>query len=544
MRTSLFQRLQAPDARLSILLLAVGTLTSILISPKWTVPLAAWVPPIAFLLYYRNAAIPRKWLWLMLANTLAGTLDMYGVMPFPTFLLVLVVLLDSVKMLALFALERYLTKGRTHVLYTLVFPALQVSREYLESLEGLGAWVSLANTQYAFPWLTQLASVTGVWGISFLMYWLASLIVWSINREGTQRSTRPVLAGYSALLLTILIWGAIRYERVNEASPVTVRLGGVTVPNLPFIEALYQDRSGQPIHLDPKSNQNDPDFRRAYGALGSFVEHPARNRFPLGYAALGQLHDQLFVQSQKAVDRGAQLVMWSEGNGMVIKTDEPALIQRGRQFAARNRVYFLMAIAAVLPGKLTPQRLFLENKTILIDPTGRVLNTFYKNHPVPLAEPSKPGDGTIPTIQTPYGRIAPSICYDADFIQTMRQLGRQEIGLMLLPSGDWYEISPYHSYMAVFRGIENGTSVARQVSGGLSLFTDYRGRELARHDYFDGSEHLTLVAMPVQSVPTLYTRFGDWLVYASMLGLLGVTVGLLTQRLTRRKTEEPAEVLA
>lgn len=113
-----------------------------------------------------------------------------------------------------------------------------------------------------------------------------------------------------------------------------------------------------------------------------------------------------------------------------------------------------------------------------------------------------------------------SICYDADLPATLRQLSRQRIGLLLLPSGDWHAISPYHSYMAILRGIENGCSVARQTSGGLSVFTDYRGTQWASKDFFDGREQLTVTNLPVQSVGTLFGRSGDWLAYGCVAFLI------------------------
>ena len=97
---------------------------------------------------------------------------------------------------------------------------------------------------------------------------------------------------------------------------------------------------------------------------------------------------------------------------------------------------------------------------------------------------SIPGDGNIPVMETPYGRIATSICYDADFPAQMRQLGDKKAGLLLLPSGDWSAIAPYHSYMAIYRGIENGTAIFRQASGGLSIASDYRGRILGSFDFY------------------------------------------------------------
>ncbi|WP_157603353.1 nitrilase-related carbon-nitrogen hydrolase [Spirosoma telluris] len=274
-------------------------------------------------------------------------------------------------------------------------------------------------------------------------------------------------------------------------------------------------------------------MQEANRGLLAFVTQTGR--FPLGQAAIQHQQDSLFHLSQRAVEKGARLVLWSEGSSLLLKQAEPALLARGQAFSARHRVYLLMALGVVMPGPIwaangTSVRPFLENKTILITPSGQIANVFYKNHPVPLVEPSRSGDGQIPTLATAYGRLAPSICYDADHMATMQQLGQKRIGLLLLPAGDWQAISPFHSYMAVFRAVENGCSLARQVSGGLSLFVDYRGKVLARHDGYARGDNLTIVSLPVNNVSTLYTRFGDWLAYAAMALLAGFVLQAIRQK--------------
>jgi predicted amidohydrolase len=211
-------------------------------------------------------------------------------------------------------------------------------------------------------------------------------------------------------------------------------------------------------------------------AEASYIERADTVRFRNVVATIRAVDDSLFALSQQAVDRGAGIVCWSENNGIAWKADEEAFIKRGQRFAARNKVYLLMTICVVNPGKITPGKKFLENEAILAGPEGNILTRFHKNNPVPMVEASQPGDGIIPVVKTAYGRLAVSICYDADFPLQMRQVGDKGADLLLLPSGDWYAISPFHTYMAVYRGIENGCSVFREVSNGLSLATDYRGK--------------------------------------------------------------------
>ena len=54
------------------------------------------------------------------------------------------------------------------------------------------------------------------------------------------------------------------------------------------------------------------------------------------------------------------------------------------------------------------------NQSILIDPQGQVLWTYNKARPVPGLDNLVPGDGVVPMVNTPYGRISNVICFDGD----------------------------------------------------------------------------------------------------------------------------------
>ena len=194
-----------------------------------------------------------------------------------------------------------------------------------------------------------------------------------------------------------------------------------------------------------------------------------------------------------------------------------------------------MALAVFKSGKITPDKNFLENKTVLIAPDGNIINVFHKNHPVPFAEHAVPGDGTIPVIATPYGNISPSICYDADIPSTMQQLGKKKSDVLFLPSGDWYDIAPYHSYMAMFRGIENGLTVVRPTSGGLSLVTDYRGMQQASFDFYQPGEKLWTATIFTGHAFTLYSVIGNTFAYICITITISALLVLLIQIVANKK---------
>jgi apolipoprotein N-acyltransferase len=101
-----------------------------------------------------------------------------------------------------------------------------------------------------------------------------------------------------------------------------------------------------------------------------------------------------------------------------------------------------------------------------------------------------PGDGRIPTADTPYGRIASVICHDMDFPEHIRQVGRAGADVLIVPTGDWRAVGPTHSRMAECRAIENGVSMVRPARWGISSAVDAYGLTLATMDEFTAEQRV------------------------------------------------------
>ncbi|HNP23951.1 MAG TPA: nitrilase-related carbon-nitrogen hydrolase [Panacibacter sp.] len=509
--------------------LLAGALATVLLSPKWVVPVMAWVGPGLLLFYFRHAALRYKISWFCLVMLVVQMISAYDVAPFPLPVLAITSVIELLKMLLIYSVDRAVTKRYSHFITTLVFPAAYVSKEFFDVSYAGGAWWSIANTQYAFHWLAQLSSVTGLTGISFLIYWFASTVVWIVERRSKQMPVKLGVAVYAGVFIAAMLFGISRYTIAATADNKNVPIAGVTVPSFEVLQSIYKDVTGKEVVIDPKISISSPELQQINAAYVPFIEHPDAARFPNSFRAIAKLHDSLFTLSKKAADAGAKIIVWSEGNAVATRAMDNSLIMRGENFAAGNKVYLLMAMAVFDSGKIVPATNFLENKTVFIGPDGKLLNVFHKNHPVPFAEHSTPGDGIVPVINTPYGKISPSICYDADIPSGMKQLAQNKTDLLLLPSGDWYAIAPYHSYMAIFRGIENGCTVVRQASGGLSLSTDYRGKTLAQFDFYGNGEKTWNASIPVGHVATVYAQIGDVFPYACIVFVLATILFIITK---------------
>jgi apolipoprotein N-acyltransferase len=133
------------------------------------------------------------------------------------------------------------------------------------------------------------------------------------------------------------------------------------------------------------------------------------------------------------------------------------------------------------------------------------------------------GPSVVPTVDTPYGRLATVICYDADFPALVGQAGRAGVDILLLPYKDWASVSVQHAQMATFRAVENGVSLVRPTLSGLSTAVDAQGHTLAQVDAFTTDTPTLVANVAIQGSPTLYGSIGDAFAYLCIAALLWLT---------------------
>ncbi|MBW1813758.1 MAG: hypothetical protein JRJ39_08825 [Deltaproteobacteria bacterium] len=337
----------------------------------------------------------------------------------------------------------------------------------------------------------QLASVAGVWGIAFLMNWFASTVNWAWKHDFQWVKIKSGLGIYLCILLLTLILGGARAS-IFPIKSKTVRVASVTV----FNEAL--EAVGKSGELDKEV------FREAMVAEQS----------------------NLLDLSRKAAGAKARIVFWEENAVPVLKADEAVYIEHGQELASQEKIYLVMVMSTIPDG--FPEKPF-ENKLVLIDPSGKVKYEYLKSKPVP-GENCVKGEGKIPILNTPHGKIAAAICFDMDFPGLIRQAGKNGADIVLVPSSDWKEIDPLHTHMAVFRAIENGFSMVRSVDHGLSMAVDYQGRVLAVSDYFTAAERVMFSDVPTKGTCTIYSKTGDLFAWLCILGFLTTVLRVLIKK--------------
>ena len=111
-----------------------------------------------------------------------------------------------------------------------------------------------------------------------------------------------------------------------------------------------------------------------------------------------------------------------------------------------------------------------------------------------------------------------------DFPDIINQIRNKNIDIMLVPANDWYEISPYHTYVASARAIEHGFNLVRSTGHGLSASFNYKGEVISKLDYFNTSEHMMLTDIPKNGLNTVYSILGNYFAYLCILFLILISI--------------------
>jgi apolipoprotein N-acyltransferase len=453
-----------------------------------TIALAAWLAPVCLLRFIRLQPRLRGLLIAYAVLVLTRGISLRGMVPIPGALYYIFAVISGFSALLPYIADRLLAPHLKSFAGTLIFPCTLVAVQFVYSYGPQGSWGTMAYTQAGNLRLLQLLSVTGVWGITFLIGWFAPVV-----NEALERPRRLLPLGvFTAVYLSILMGGAARlaFFPPSSASVRIASLSPAQAPHQPAIDLLNTILRG-----DATSAQVN-EFRSA-----SYT-----------------VQQDLLTRSAREAAAGAKIVFWSETAAYVLAQDEPQLLAQGRELAAKYQIYLGMAVGTWTPGAPRP----LQNKLVLIDPSGHVVWQFLKARPTPGPEAaaSVKSDGKLRELDTPYGRIVGAICYDMDFPSLMRQAGAKRADIVISPAGDWKAIDPRHTQMADFRAIEEGFNLARQTNKGLSAVYDYEGHQLAHMDHYQAAD-LTMVAqIPTRGVPTLYSVLGDWLAWLCVSALL------------------------
>ncbi len=410
------------------------------------------------------------------------TMTTYGGLSLPlSFLLLLALSLYLALYIGIFGygVTRFSRRGALG--YLVGVPALWVGLEYLRTFLLTGfPWNLFGYTQYQNLSVIQIASITGVYGISFLLVLTnAGIALGCLHfRRGWRPALLPV-GGVGVFLLGTVTFGMGRMVSA-ETSRKEIQV------------SVVQGNIEQRIKWDQR-----------------FLERTIA------------IHRRL----TREAGRGADLVVWPETAIPFFLREKGPLSQQVLDLGGEAGSYLLVGS----PDRTHDTAPRLYNSAFLISPEGRIVGKYDKIHLVPFGEyvPLKSilffvekmatgiGDfsaGKAFTVfESPRGRFGVLICFEAIFPDQVRRYVLAGADFLVNITNDaWFgrSAAPYqHLSMAALRAVENGVYLVRAANTGISALVAPTGRIVRQSDLF--VEAVLSGTLAPGSPGTFYTRYGD-----------------------------------
>jgi apolipoprotein N-acyltransferase len=391
------------------------------------------------------------------------------------------------------------------LLGTLALAGLWTVIEWIRGMIPLGGfgWGQLGVTQVDAPALP-LASVGGVWALSFSVVVVAGLLLLAWERWGSGRRARSLVLAVGAVALAV-VPAAIPLPAPNGRS-VDVAAIQVDVASVQDLVGTDEDVAVARLNIDRhlELTQDPPDLV----VWGEGALDPGVTADPLLMSAV----------SQAIATVGAPTIA-----GAV--TDDPDGTERTvtLAFDGAGRIVDRYVKVKLVPfGEYVPFRAQLG----WISATDQVPVDRVPGNEVTLI--SLPG---LPPIGTP-------ICYENSFPSIDRQMAREGAGFLVVvinnASYDRTAASEQHLQMSRLRAVENGRWVVHAAVSGISAFIDERGDVVDSRGLFEPATMRAMVRASDRR--TLYTRLGDWVPWGSVVLVVGL---IALPRGRRRPRREP-----
>ncbi|MFO1514580.1 MAG: apolipoprotein N-acyltransferase [Verrucomicrobiota bacterium] len=427
------------------------------------------------------------------------------------------------------------------------------------TLAGAAAWVALemirARFLSGFPWntvgasqwqmlpLTQIASVAGIYGVSFIVVWTSLAMFSGVLAMFRQPTSRYVWLSEILLpLVAVLILFAAGTSRVRNAPPEqdTLRVTFVQ-PAIPqtmiWDMSENTNRFNQLIELTTRALTNETDLLLwPEAALPEFNE--------ASFAVITNLIQTHQVWMLFGADDVVEKLNPTPGD-RYDSYNAAFLFRPDGSFAGNYHKRHLVMFGEYIP--LVDALPFIKWFTPItggFTPGNHVTRFELERRPPARLDTNAPPERAEPVLGAPRRiKTATLICFEDTFPHLAREYVDDDTDFLVnLTNNGWFGNSAaqwQHAASAAFRAVENGVPLLRCSNNGLTCWIDSRGRvrEIFRDQ--SGSEYgvgfvtwqIPLLAPEQRTERTFYNRHGDWFGW----GCVAATVGLLAPRIIRKK---------
>ena len=341
------------------------------------------------------------------------------------------------------------------------FPALFTTFEYLLiklSPDGTGG--SIAYSQLNFLPVIQIASITGILGITFFVTLIPSAIVlgWHFRKEKSKLLYTIVCSVF--LTGATLLFGILRLKQNATGNTIKVGL------------SVFDEKK--------HNNSNQPDSEKDKLVTDFYIS-----------------------QVSQFAEEGAQVIIFPERALSIDILSVTHLLDTLRTTARQNKI-------CIITGYTNLVHAIKYNSALVINARGDIVANYNKAYLVKGQEEQfKPGN-SIGLFKLNGIQVGVAICKDMDFQDYIKQYGTNGISIMFVPAWDFIVDDWLHSRMAVLRGVENGFSELRAAREGELTISDFFGRVTYQSGSSNAGKASLTGAVSTQRINTIYTRFGNW----------------------------------
>lgn len=435
------------------------------------------------------------------------TMRQYGGLPIPAAVLALILFCMYVGLyhgmfgllLALIAGSKPAGSGAALRRALTSAPFLWVAVELIRSRTSPVPWELLGYSQTGNFALTRIATLTGVYGLSFEIVlvnsvFAAAFLVASAGAGARQRRKWLLVAA--------------------SVAAVILQAGQLLAP--------------PPAATDHTALLVQPDIPIQDGAVWTkeYFQDTLRDLTAISLHPAGGKADQHF-----------DLIVWPESPSPFY-TNDPLFRDAVSELAKQSGSWVMASSIGITPamhsgGESSGERSQIFNSAALVNPQGEWSGRYDKVHLVPFGEylpfpqlfafaggltkevgEFQPGASRTP-LQAGDERVGMFICYESIFPDEVRQFPLEGAQVLVNISNDgWYGDSgawKEHLQETRMRAIENGRWLLAGTNTGMTASIDPYGRIVAA----TGRKVRTALAAPyaLSSGTTFYTRHGDWFAY-------------------------------
>ena len=391
-------------------------------------------------------------------------------------------------------------------------------------------WNLLGTCQYRLVPIIQICSVTGVYGVSFLVIWFSLSLV-SAGLALLRRPARHSL-WITEILLPIVVVAIIfnlGYREIRRAQNESRFLKVTFVqPSIP-----------QTLIWDP--SKDDERFR------------------------------ELINLSSRALTNHPDLLLWPEAAVPKLLRYDKETFEALTGLARSNHVWMIVGSDDAEPREpqIKPNDADYFNSSFLIDREGKLVGRYRKRSLVifgeyiplerwlpivkwftPIQGGFTPGDRPVPfELPDIPAKTSVLICFEDVFPHLAREYAQPDTDFLVnITNNGWFGEGAaqwQHAVTALFRAVENGLPLLRCSNNGLTCWVDRHGR--LREIFHDSNNtvygpgfmttEVPLLERGSVRTPTFYNQHGDLFGWSCVV----LSVAMFAFRIVRRRPQPLAK---